>query len=59
MFKIGLLNALTLIFVTLRLADVITWSWWWVLMPSIISAVLCLVVICLYIGVTIWAIEKS
>lgn len=26
-------SVLTLIFITLKLLDVITWSWWWVLSP--------------------------
>ena len=30
---IGFCGLLTLIFITLKLCDVITWSWWWVLSP--------------------------
>ena len=30
---ISLCTALTVLFVGLRLADVIHWSWWWVLAP--------------------------
>lgn len=30
---IGFFGALTLLFVGLKLGDVITWSWWWVLCP--------------------------
>ncbi len=30
------LHALTLIFVTLKLTNVITWSWFWVLSPLLI-----------------------
>lgn len=26
-------TALTLIFITLKLLNIITWSWWWVLSP--------------------------
>ena len=35
---IGFLSALTLIFITLRLMGIITWSWWWVLGPLWIPA---------------------
>ena len=30
---IGFLGALTILFIALKLTDVITWSWWWVLAP--------------------------
>ena len=38
--KIGLGTLLTGIFVTLKLTHVIAWSWWWVLSPLWISAIL-------------------
>lgn len=31
--KLGFFSVLTLIFVTLKLTNVIAWSWWWVLSP--------------------------
>ena len=31
---VGFLGLLTLLFITLKLTDVIGWSWWWVLAPS-------------------------
>jgi len=34
-------------FVVLKLIGVITWSWWWVLSPAWISAIIALVVYCL------------
>lgn len=34
------LHHITLAFVILKLLDVIAWSWWWVLLPSIIALVL-------------------
>lgn len=33
----GFLEVLTLVFVTLKLTDVIEWSWVWVLSPLIVS----------------------
>ena len=35
---IGFVGLLTIVFVTLKLCGVITWSWWWVLAPLWISA---------------------
>jgi len=32
---IGFVEALTLVFITLKLTNVIEWSWWWVLSPMI------------------------
>ena len=32
-FEIGFSWALTLIFIVLKLTNVIAWSWWWVLSP--------------------------
>lgn len=36
---------LTLIFITLKLTEVISWSWWWVLSPIWISFSILLIVI--------------
>ena len=30
---IGFCGLLTVVFITLKLCNVITWSWWWVLSP--------------------------
>lgn len=30
---IGFFGLLTIVFITLKLTGVITWSWWWVLSP--------------------------
>jgi hypothetical protein len=37
---IGFVGLLTIAFVVLKLCKVIDWSWWWVLSPVWISAVL-------------------
>lgn len=31
--EIGIVSALTITFITLKLCKVIAWSWWWVLSP--------------------------
>jgi hypothetical protein len=36
-WSIGFLDILALIFITLKLMGVITWSWWWVLSPILIQ----------------------
>lgn len=35
---IGIAGVLTIVFVVLKLVGVISWSWWWVLSPLLISA---------------------
>ena len=42
---IGFSGALTVLFVGLKLTNVITWSWWWVLSPIWISALFVLTII--------------
>lgn len=37
---IGFIGFLTLIFITLKILGKVEWSWWWVLSPLWISAVL-------------------
>lgn len=37
---IGFVGTLTIIFIVLRLLNLIDWSWWWVLSPIWISALL-------------------
>lgn len=46
---ISLCSILTLIFITLKLCNVITWSWLWVLSPIWISFIL-------FIIIVIWAL---
>lgn len=41
----GITEVLTIVFVTLKLCGVITWSWWWILSPEIIAAVFYTIVI--------------
>jgi len=33
----GIAEVLTIIFIVLKLTEVITWSWWFVLLPMILS----------------------
>lgn len=40
---LGFLEVLTIVFIVLKLTNVITWSWWWVLSPIWI---LLIIIIC-------------
>jgi len=40
---IGFFGLLTIVFITLKLLGKITWSWWWVLSPLWIAAVIAVV----------------
>jgi hypothetical protein len=42
---------LTIVFVTLKLCDKITWSWWWVLSPLWIAGAIVLVVIVIFAAI--------
>lgn len=53
---ISFTGALTILFVGLKLTNVITWSWWWVLSPLWIS--LSLAVFILLIVATIFLISE-
>lgn len=41
---IGFVGLLTIVFITLKLLGKITWSWWWVLSPVWISAIIILMI---------------
>lgn len=49
--RLGLLELLTVVFVTLKLADVIDWSWWWVLSPVLVP-IACVFVVAVFVAGT-------
>ena len=49
---IGFSGLLTIAFIVLKLTNVITWSWWWVLSPIWISIGLVLLILIVYIILT-------
>lgn len=51
---IGFVGLLTIVFITLKLTGVITWSWVWVLSPIWITALL----IALFVAVVVWGERK-
>ena len=52
---ISFTGALTVLFVGLKLTNVITWSWWWVLSPIWISLSLAVVILTIAIIIGIIA----
>lgn len=52
---IGFAGLLTIVFITLKLTGYIAWSWWWVLSPLWISAlvVIGIILVCLIIAAAI------
>lgn len=51
---IGFVGVLTIIFVVLKLINVIDWNWFWVLSPIWISAILTLVIL-----IFIWIVMRK
>ena len=48
---IGFTGLLTIVFIILKLCNVISWSWWWVLSPLWISMIIALVILGVYIAI--------
>ena len=46
---IGLFEILGIIFIVLKLVDIIDWSWWWVLAPFWIGAIIFVLFIIVWI----------
>ncbi|MCL2610763.1 MAG: hypothetical protein FWE02_03690 [Defluviitaleaceae bacterium] len=55
--NIGFLSGLTLIFITMKLTEVINWSWWLVLLPIFIS--FGILILALSIKITLVSISKD
>jgi len=54
---IGFTGLLTIVFIVLKLIGKITWSWWWVLSPVWISAILVVTLIAIVVTIKI-ALKK-
>lgn len=48
---IGFVGLLTIAFVVLKLCNVINWSWWWVLSPVWISAIIVILVLSILLAI--------
>lgn len=55
---LGLASVLTIVFIILKLVGVINWSWWWVLSPLWINAILVVLVIVVILLVVV-ALDKK
>lgn len=51
---LGFWGALQIVFIVLKLTDVIDWSWWWVMSPMIASFFLLGVFLLIFAGVLFW-----
>lgn len=51
---IGFFSVLTIIFIVLKLTNVIAWSWWWVLAPTWISVVIVLLILLVVFIIARW-----
>ena len=56
---IGFTGLLTIVFIILKLCGIITWSWWWVLSPLWISAILWVIVVVIVLLVGEWKNGRS
>jgi hypothetical protein len=52
---IGFFGLLTIVFITLKLLDVIHWSWWYVLMPMWLPLAIVLAILLIILGIAIVA----
>ena len=46
---IGFVGLLTIVFIVLKLTNVINWSWWWVLSPMWISVIFVALIVGIYL----------
>lgn len=58
---IGFVGALTVLFIGLKLAGFIDWSWWWILSPIWISILFVLVILAIVgiIALIVWLVRKK
>ena len=54
---IGFTGVLTVAFIVLKLTHVIDWSWWWVLSPVWIMAIISVIFIAVYCYI-VWRLSK-
>lgn len=53
--SIGFSGLLTVLFIGLKLANVISWSWWWVLAPLWIGTGIAIVILLLVLAIAVAA----
>lgn len=52
---IGFVGMLTVLFIGLKLTGFIDWSWWWVLAPIWITAIIVALILLVVFAICIWA----
>ena len=55
---IGFFGLLTIAFIVLKLCNVITWSWFWVLSPIIISLIIFFIFCLIFITIVAYGFRK-
>lgn len=55
---IGFAGLLTIVFIVLKLTNVIAWSWWWVLSPLWISLALGILILGI-VGLVMWIGDRK
>ena len=55
--NIGFVGLLQIVFITLKLCNVIDWSWWWVLSPLLLSCGLVLLLLFTFAVVIIMSLN--
>ena len=55
---IGFFGLLTIAFIVLKLCNVITWSWFWVLSPIIISLIIFFIFCLIFITIFAYGLRK-
>ena len=50
---IGFVGLLTIVFIVLKLTNVIAWSWLWVLSPVLISAIIVILIFVGFVALTL------
>jgi len=53
--SVGITTLLTIVFVILKLTNVITWSWWWVFSPTLFTiaiAIMTIIVVIVVLGIS-------
>lgn len=52
---IGFSGLLTIVFITLKLLGVISWSWWWVVSPILINTAIALILMVVVLLITLFS----
>lgn len=56
---VSLLGVLQIVFIVLKLCNLIDWSWWCVLVPTFIGFGIWLIVLIVILGVHVWDAVKN